>query len=89
MRMMEDEKVYRNYFKSDKIQNFETIDAKDRDFCVKRIIELCEQKGYRQETLHLAINIFDMALDATFETIKKEQLPLYIVCCTILAAKME
>ena len=89
MRRIEDNKDYKNYFKSDKIQQFESVDAKDRDYCVKRVIDLCIQKGYRQETLHLAINIFDMALEATFDTIKKDQLPLYIVSCTILAAKME
>lgn len=86
---MEDQKVYRNYFKTDKAQHFDSVDAKDRDQSVKRIIDLCEQKGYRQETLHLAINIFDMALSTSYESIKKDQLLLYVVSSTILAAKME
>jgi len=47
MRSMEDQVAYRNYFLINKNPNLEAIDAKDRDTCVRRILDLWEHKEYR------------------------------------------
>jgi len=86
---MEDQVHYRNYFLINKNPNLEAIDAKDRDTCVRRILDLWEHKEYRQETLHLAINILDKVLATTYIPIRKDQLLLYVVTSLIMAAKME
>ena len=65
------------------------MDSTLRDYGISRIIDLCKQKQYRQETLHLAINIFDRIMMLNLKVVKPEQLPIYIVACTILAAKLE
>jgi len=66
MRQMEDQYHYSNYFKADKIVDFDSVDARDRDNIVIRILELIKLKGYRQETLHLSISILDRILAHTY-----------------------
>jgi hypothetical protein len=49
----------RNYMKEAKSSLVDTMDSTHRDEAVLRIIELCNIKRYRDETVFLAINIFD------------------------------
>lgn len=81
--------VYSNYFKQDKIVNYDCIEPRDRDNAVLRLIELFKQKGYRPETLHLAITLLDRVLALSFQYVKREHLILYVVTCLIMGAKME
>ena len=89
LKSSEDKFEFANYFKFDRILNFDCPDSNDRDKSVFRIIELCKLKNYRQETLHLAISIFDRILHSHFHLISKEKLILLVVSSVILGAKME
>jgi len=56
---------------------------------VKRILELCKEKGYRKETHFLAVSIFDRFLAIHHQWMERDQLPLLVTTATIMAAKME
>jgi len=67
----------------------DSMDSTHRDEAVLRIIELCNIKRYRDETVFLAINIFDRVFSDIYHRIKLRHIPLFIVVCTIMAAKIE
>jgi hypothetical protein len=51
---------------------------------------LCQLKHYKDETMHLALNVFDIVLESgKIANLKKDLLPLLIVTSVILAAKIE
>ena len=52
-------------------------------------MELIERKGYKQETCYLAVSILDRYLKLKIHTFETDRLPLLVVTCMILAAKME
>ena len=55
-----------------------------------KILHLCKLKNYKQETMHLAINVFDRCLSCPYlGGITNESLPLLYVVCVIIAAKIE
>lgn len=61
----------------------------DRSYCVTRIFELIELKGYKMETCYLAVNILDRYLTLKAKNFNRDQLPLLTVACMILGAKLE
>lgn len=46
-------------------------------------------KGYKLETMYLAINIFDRFLSKAFSDLTTHQLPTLITTCVIIGAKCE
>jgi len=78
-----------NYFKDAKPTLGDSLNSNSRDHCVLRIIDLCNQKGYRDETTFLAISVFDRVFSDVYSTIKAKHLPIFIVAATIIAAKVE
>lgn len=52
-------------------------------------MELCKEKGYREETHYLAVSIFDRYLKHVHQSMKREELPLLVATSTIIAAKLE
>jgi hypothetical protein len=89
LKIQEETSLQTNYMKDAGPTTLDSIDSNDRDHSVLRIIDLCQIKGYRDETLFLAIRIFDRIFATVFKSIDCDFLPLFIVTCTILAAKME
>jgi hypothetical protein len=35
-------------------------------------MELCKEKGYKEETCYLALNVMDRILSLTYKTLKRE-----------------
>ena len=53
-------------------------------------MQLCKLKNYKNETMHLALNIFDIILGSErMSNLDLQTLPLIIVTAVILAAKIE
>jgi hypothetical protein len=48
------------------------IDESGRSYAVTRIIELCKEKGYKEETCYLGMNVMDRILSMTYKTLKRE-----------------
>lgn len=66
------------------------ITEEERDTFVERIISLCFQKNYKEETIHLAISVFDKVLSLSkMQNLQADTLPLLLVTCVIIAAKVE
>lgn len=89
IRSQEDSKVYSNYLRGVKSSKSDCIDESGRSEAIVRIKELWVEKAYKPETLYLAYNVLDKILSMTFKTLKRDQLPLLVVTCVIVAAKME
>lgn len=52
-------------------------------------MDLCHQKGYKLETMYLAINVFDRFMAEAYMSLAINQLPAVITSCVILGAKCE
>lgn len=52
-------------------------------------MDLCHQKGYKLETMYLAINVFDRFLAIVRNDFSLYQLPTLITACVIIGAKCE
>ena len=69
---------------------FGNISNELRDEYAERVLQLCQMKNYRSETMHLALNIFDIVLRSErLSDIQLKNLPILIVTVVILAAKIE
>ncbi len=61
-----------------------------RDEFALRIIDLCQKKKYKQETIHLALNVFDTVLESgCLPKFSEDTMPLLLLTSVILAAKVE
>jgi len=89
IRKQEEAKNYYNYLRGVKSSKSDSIDESGRSEAIARIKVLWTEKGYKPETLYLAFNILDKILSMTYKTLKRDQLPLLVVACVIIAAKME
>ena len=72
MRRIENCYLTYNYLSGGMQSKTQTIDDSGRTYGVQRIMQLCTEKGYKQETMYLAINVFDKILSLTFKTFKRE-----------------
>jgi hypothetical protein len=69
-----------------------SLQQKLRDEFATKILNLCHHKQYKQETMHLALNIFDRVLlspSLQGYTSNRDSYPLLMVTCVILGAKIE
>ena len=85
MRMQEEMQL-----KTKKSPSQRSISGEMRDKIVGKIVDLTTKKNYKQETTHLAINIFDCVLDSNhFKEMDESLLVKLTVVCVIMAAKVE
>lgn len=72
MRRVENCNQTYNYLSHGAQTKTQTIDEQGRIYGVHRLMQLNAEKGYKPETMYLAINIFDKILSLTYKTFKRE-----------------